>query len=163
MPSRRAFLFVAACSLIMPCGPAAPATAADASAEAFVTKIYDAYKGKDAKGIDYGTEAAIRRYFESSLAAEIIKDERIAKRRGEVPTLDGSPFVDAQEWEIFGFDIVVTNAFPGKAIATVNFKSFGQPVKIVLNLIMIKNDWRIADIITERDSRTQSLRSLFER
>jgi len=163
MLSRRAFLFAAASSLIMPCGLAAPAIAADASATAFVTKIYDAYKGKDAKGINYGAEAVIRRYFAPSLAAQIIKDDSVAKRRGEVPTLDGSPFIDAQEWEIFAFDIAVTDAPPDKAAATINFKNFDQPVKIVLNLIKVKNDWRIADIITEHDGRTQSLRSLFKR
>ena len=169
MPTRRNFLlsgtFVSAAArlLVVPCGLAAPAIAADASATAFVTKIYDAYKGKDAKGINYGTEAVIRRYFEPSLAAQIIKDDSVAKRRGEVPTLDGSPFIDAQEWEIFAFDIAVTDAPPDKAVAIINFKNFDQAVKIVLNLIKVKNDWRIADIITERDGRTQSLRSLFKR
>ena len=69
MPTRRNFLlsgtFVSAAArlLVVPCGlAAAPAIAADASATAFVTKIYDAYKGKDAKGINYGAEAVIRRY-----------------------------------------------------------------------------------------------------
>jgi hypothetical protein len=161
MPTRRTAL-AAACLLVMRCGIAAPAMAADASATAFVTKIYDAYKGKDAKGINYGTEAAIRRYFEPSLAALIIKDDKAAARRDEVPILDGSPFVDAQEWEIFAFDIAVTDAPPDKAVATVSFKNFDELVKIALNLVRVKNDWRIADIISRRDGRTQSLRALFK-
>jgi Protein of unknown function (DUF3828) len=164
MPTRRKFLFAAACSFVMPCGVfMVPAVAGDAAATAFVTKIYDAYTGKDSKGIDYSTEAVIRRLFEPSLAALIIKDEKAAARRKEVPTLDGSPFVDAQEWEIFAFDIAVTDAPPDKAVATISFKNFDEPKKIVLNLVKVKNDWRIADILSERDGRNESLRALFKR
>jgi hypothetical protein len=163
MLKRRAFLFAAACSFVMPCGLVmTPAVAGDAAATAFVTTIYDAYKGKDAKGIDYGAEAVIRRTFEPSLAALIIKDRKAAARRDEVPTLDGSPFVDAQEWEIFAFDIAVTDAPPDKAVATVSFKNFDEPVKVVLNLVKVKNDWRIADITSQRERRTHSLRALFK-
>jgi hypothetical protein len=162
MPTRRTLLVAAACSFVSPCGIAAPAMAGDASATAFVTKIYDAYKGKDARGIDYSAEAVIRRWFEPSLAALIIKDNKAAARRKEVPTLDGSPFVDAQEWEIFAFDIAVTDAPPDKAVATVSFKNLDEPKNIVLNLVRIKNDWRIADIISQRDGRDESLRGLFK-
>jgi Protein of unknown function (DUF3828) len=162
MPTRRTLFIAAACSFVMPCGAATPAMAADAAATAFVTKIYDAYKGKDAKGIDYGAEAVIRRTFEPSLAALIIKDRKAAARRDEVPTLDGSPFVDAQEWEIFAFDIAVTDAPPDNVVATVSFKNFDEPVKVVLNLVKVKNDWRIADITSQRERRTHSLRALFK-
>jgi Protein of unknown function (DUF3828) len=162
MPTRRTVLIAAASLFAACCDVAAPAMAADASAAAFVTKIYDTYKGKDSTGIDYSAEAEIRRLFEPSLAALIIKDQKAAARRKEVPTLDGSPFVDAQEWEIFAFDIAVTDAPPDKAVATVSFKNFDEPKKIVLNLVRIKNDWRIADIISLRDGRNESLRSLFK-
>jgi hypothetical protein len=162
MPTRRTLLFAAASLLATPCGIAAPAMAADAAATAFVTKIYSAYKGKDATGIDYSAEAEIRRLFEPSLAALIIKDQKAAARRKEVPTLDGSPLVDAQEWEIFAFDIAVTDAPPDKAVATVSFKNFDEQKKLVLNLVRVKNDWRIADIISERDGRNESLRGLFK-
>jgi hypothetical protein len=162
MQTRRTLLFAAASLFVMPCGIAAPAMAADASATAFVAKIYDAYKGKDAKGIDYSAEPEIRRWFEPSLAALIIKDQKVAARRKEVPTLDGSPFVDAQEWEIFAFDVAVTDAPPDKAVATVSFKNFDEPKTIVLNLVRIKNDWRIADILSQRDGKKESLRGLFK-
>jgi len=77
MPTRRNLLFTAACSLSMLCGiAAAPAVAAEAAVTVFVTKIYDTYKGKNSKGTLIDTEAAIRRYFEPSLAAMIIKDQK---------------------------------------------------------------------------------------
>jgi hypothetical protein len=141
----------------------APAAAADAAATAFVTKIYDAYRGKDAKGITAGTEADLRRYFEPSLVALIVRDEKAAAKRKEVPTLDGDPFIDAQEWEVTSLDIAVTDAPPDKAVATVTYKNFDVPVKVVLNLVKIKNDWRIADIVSTQQGRTQSLRGLFKR
>jgi hypothetical protein len=163
MPTRRALLLAAACSFIVPCIiVAAPAAAGDAAATAFVTRIYDAYKGKNAKGIDYGAAAEIRRLFEPSLAAAIIKDEKAAARRKDVPMLDGSPFVDAQEWEIFAFDIVVTDIPSDRAEATVSFKNFDEPQKVVLSLVKVKNDWLIADITWRRNGKAETLRSLYK-
>jgi hypothetical protein len=161
MPTRRSLL-VAACLFVMPWGISAPVAAADAAATAFVTKIFDAYKGKDAKGVMTDTEADLRRYFDPSLVALIVKDQKAAAKRKEVPTLDGDPFVDAQEWEIAAFDIAVTDVPPDKAVATVEYKNFDVPVKVVLNLVKIKNDWRIADIVSTQQGRTQSLRGLFK-
>jgi hypothetical protein len=146
----------------MPYSVVAPAVTADLTATAFVTKIFGAYKGKNSKGISIDTEADIRRYFEPSLAAMIIKDRKAADRRKEVPTLDGDPFVDAQDWDISALEIAVTDAPPDKAEATVTFKNFDEPVKVVLNLIKIKNDWRIADITSQRGERTETLRGLFK-
>src|SRR6266436_1620428 len=102
MPTRRTMLLIAGGTLGMPCVVGVtPAVAANASATAFVTKIYDAYKGKNSKGILIDTDAAIRRYFEPSLAALISKDEKDAARRHDVGTLDSDPFIDAQDWDIF--------------------------------------------------------------
>jgi hypothetical protein len=72
MPTRRAALLIAVGTLGMPCVVGVmPTVAAEASATAFVTKIYDAYKGENSKGIPIDTDAAIRRYFEPSLAVLI--------------------------------------------------------------------------------------------
>jgi hypothetical protein len=163
MPTRRTLLFAAACSFVMPGGiVAAPAVAGDAAATAFVTKIYDAYRGKDSKGVSLDGEARIRRYFEPSLAALIIKDQNAAARRHEVGTLDGDPFIDAQDWEISTFDVAVNDIAPGKAVATVSFMNIDTPVKVVLNLVKVKNDWRIADVVWQRDGRAETLRRLFK-
>lgn len=154
--SRRTVVFGTACVLLV-----APATAADASALAFVTGIYDAYRGKDAHGVPIDNERAVRRYFEPSLAALIRKDQKDAARRNEPPKLDGDPFVDAQDWEIAAFDIAVSDTAPGKATATVKFVNAGEPKTILLDLIKIKNDWRIADITWRRDGKPATLRALF--
>jgi hypothetical protein len=162
MPTRRTLLFTAACMLMTWSIAAAPAAAANAAATAFVTKIYDAYKSKNSKGISIETEAAIRNYFEPSLAATIIKDQKAAAKRKEVPSLEADPFVDSQEWDVSELNIAVNDAPPDKAIATVRFKNFGLPTKIVLNLVKTKSDWRIADMTWERDGNPETLRGLFK-
>jgi hypothetical protein len=160
MPARCTLLFIAACMLGMTCVAAAPAVAADASATAFVTRIYDAYKGENSKGILLDTGAAIRRYFEPSLAALIIKDQKAA--HGEVGTLDGDPFIDAQDHEISAVDIAVRDLSPDKAVATVNFTNIDHPTTVVLDLIKIKRDWRIANITWQREGgKKETLRGLF--
>jgi hypothetical protein len=150
VPTRRTVILVAAI-LVAAFGaasaPLAPrARAADASALAFVTDIYGAYKGKDAKGHPLDDERAIRRYFEPSLAALMVKDQRIAAKRGEVGLLDFDPFIDAQDWEISNFDIAVDDGATGKATATVKFANFDKPATVRLDLVKVKNDWRIADV-----------------
>src|SRR5580693_5838863 len=103
MSNRRRIVLVAAVLLTsFGAGPLAltEAEAADPSALAFVADIYAAYEGKDAKGHPLDDERAIRRYFERSLAALMVKDQKIAAKRGEVGLLDFDPFIDAQDWEI---------------------------------------------------------------
>jgi hypothetical protein len=118
MPTRRIFILGGVCT---PLALGRRALAADASALVFVAEIYSAYKGKDAKGHPLDDERAIRRYFEPSLAALMVKDQKIAAKRGGVGLLDFDPFIDAQDWEISDFDIAVDDSEPGKATAIVKF------------------------------------------
>jgi hypothetical protein len=167
MPTRRTVILVAAFLAAAFGAASAPlalslrATAADSSALAFVTDIYSAYKGKDAKGHPLDDERAIRRYFEPSLAALMVKDQKIAAKRGEVGLLDFDPFIDAQDWEISNFDITVDDGAPGKATATVKFTNFDKAATVRLDLVKIKNDWRIADITWLRDGKQDNLRKIY--
>ena len=138
-----------------------PVRAADVSARAFVADIYNGYKGNDSPGHALDSEPVIRRYFEPSLAALMIKDQKLAAKRGEVGSLDFDPFVDAQEWEISEFDIAVSDPAPGKAIATVKFTNLGKPTVVTLDLIAIKNEWRIRDITWQIDGKSQTLRGMY--
>ncbi len=156
--TRRRIVFGAAYAVL-----AGPALAADATAIAFVTSIYDAYKGKDSRGIPLENARAVRRYFEPSLAALINKDRAAAAKRGEVGLLDGDPFIDAQDWDIPNFEIAVTDIAPGKTSATVKFTNLGKPSSVLLDLVKIKNDWRIGDVTWQRDGKPQTLRSIYTR
>jgi hypothetical protein len=140
---------------------AKPASAADRGASAFVAAIYAAYKGKNAKGIRLDTEVNIRRYFEPSLAALMIKDQKDATRRHDVPNLDGDPFVDAQDWDIAAFDIAVTDTVNNAASATVKFRNADTPTVVVLDLVKTANDWRVGDITWQHDGKKETLRELY--
>jgi hypothetical protein len=134
--------------------------AEDASALALVKEIYAAYRGKDAKGVPLDNAVTLRRYFDPSLAALIIEDQRNAARRHEAPKLDGDPFVDAQDWEIPDFDITVADTGPGKATATAKFVNQGEPTTIVLDLVTVNAAWRIGDIVWSHDGKPETLRGL---
>jgi hypothetical protein len=129
--------------------------AADPSAQSFVQAIYDQYKGKDANGVELTNDAAVRRYFAPALAALIIKDRRQA--RGEVGKLGADPFIDAQDWEIDSVEVALSDIAAGKARATVSFKNLGQPQTVILDLVKLKQNWRIADITWDRKATLRGL------
>ena len=140
---------------------AGPVHADDGSAQAFIAAIYAAYKGKNSKGLRLDSDAALRRYFEPSLAGMIVKDQQAAARRKDVPTLDGDPFVDGQDWEISAVNIAMTNVTDTSATATATFNNAGTPTKVVYDMVRIHNDWRIRDITWLHDGKPETLRSLY--
>jgi hypothetical protein len=156
MLSRRSLTLGLACAALI-----APAHAGDASATAFITAIYDSYKGKDAKGTPLDSERTIRRYFEPELASLMASDQKAAARRNEVGALDFDPFLDAQEWDITTFDIVVSDAAAGKAQASVRFVNLGQSMTVELDLVQVRNAWRIHEITWQQDGKTDTLRKIF--
>jgi hypothetical protein len=141
---------------------AASAFADDAAALAFVTAIYNAYKGKNAKGISLDNASTIQRYFEPSLAALISKDQKDAARRHDAPELDGDPFVDAQDWDIATVNIALADSTPDKTRATVSFRNGSEPATVVLDLVMIASGWRISDITWQHDGKAETLRGLYK-
>jgi cytochrome bd-type quinol oxidase subunit 1 len=132
--------------------------AADPSATSFVEAIYAPYKVKAGKGNPLDSDAAVKRYFEPRLAALIIKDRNKAAKRGDVSTLEMDPFIDAQDWDLSAVDVAVRDAGADKASATVSFKNLGKQTTVVLDLVKLKDSWRIVDI---NWGRKQSLRTLF--
>ena len=166
MPTRRTVILAATILLAIGGGAglvslSLRARAADAAALTFVTDIYNAYKGKGAKGHPLHDERAIRRYFEPTLAVLMVKDQKIAAKRGEVGLLDFDPFIDAQDWEIASFDIAVDDSSSGKTVATVKFTNIDKPVTVRLDLVKLGNGWRIADITWLRDGKEDSLRKIY--
>ena len=89
--------------------------------EAFLRGIYTPYPNHDFKGQPFWQ---VDRFFAPDLARAIEADMREAKRRGEVPRLDGDPFVDAQDWDIAKLAISVgwlasrTRASPRRSRST---------------------------------------------
>jgi hypothetical protein len=135
------------------------AFAAEPSARNFLNGIYAAYKGKNSKGIALDSHAAYARYFTPALARLIEDDAAAAAKAGDVPSLDGDPFIDAQDWQINSFTIAVKDTAPDKALGTVKFKNQKQNVAVDLDLVKLKDGWRIDEIRTK----TGSLRDLLKK
>jgi hypothetical protein len=102
----------------------------------------------------------VKRYFEPKLATLIIKDRNKAAKRGDISTLDMDPFIDAQDWDISAFDVAVRDTGADKATATVSFENLGKPTTVVLDLVKLREGWRIADI---NWGRKPTLRGLFSK
>ena len=115
---------------------------AQATAQAFVESLYRPYLNAGFQGQPYGDTA---RFFVPALAQAIDRDNREARRRNEVPTLNGDPFVDAQDWDISKLSIDVT-ASGDAATARVSFQNFAEARRVVLELVKTPAGWRIADI-----------------
>jgi Protein of unknown function (DUF3828) len=155
MLTRRILLLSAASAAV------AGTASADDAALAFVNAIYNSYTKPNSDGVLIDDGKKLRRYFEPVLAAAMNKDQQDAARHGDVGKLDGDPFIDAQDWEIKSFDVAMKDTAPGKASATVTFTNLGTPKTIVLDLVTIKNDWRIYDITWLHDGKPSTLRELF--
>ena len=146
--SRRAFAAGLAAALATPAPLLARPTEPPATAKSFVESIYAAYVGsaqKGANGVALDKPADIKRYFTPALAILILEDEAAAEKRGEAPTLDGDAFIGHQDWDIADLSIDVKEA-GSKAKATVSFTNFGKAEKVVVDLLRVGTDWRIADI-----------------
>ena len=111
--------------------------------ESFLRGIYAPYPNQDFKGQPYWQ---VDRFFAPDLARAIEADMREAKRRGEVPKLDGDPFIDAQDWDIAKLAISVKSDDGSTATGVVSFENLGKPTQITLDLIRTGVGWRIADI-----------------
>jgi hypothetical protein len=137
---------------------ASAAPAASETPQAFLDAIYKTYLGEDSKGVILDKPAVIRRYFLAPLAAAMIKDNAAAAKRGEVPTLDGDPFINGQDWEISDLAIKIEMKPPDKAAGTATFDNSGTRMTVTYDLVKTAGGWRIADI----GSGKKSLRALYK-
>lgn len=138
--SRRRFFLIGVAML-----GAMPVAAAASSPLAFLASIYDQYgSGKD--GVPLGDEAALKRWFSPSLAQLIQHDRAIADEADDLPSLDGDPFVDAQDWDITDLSVKAEDLGGGKATGHVSFRNFGEAKSIELDLVETAAGWRVDDI-----------------
>jgi len=145
---------VAALLAALPVGPPVALLAQPSSPQAFLESIYRPYLAKDFKGQPY-SEAD--RFFAPDLANAMVRDMRGAAQKGEVPLLNGDPFLDAQDWEITKLTVSAT-ANGDQASGVVTFENFGKPVRLALALVQTSAGWRIADI----EAPSGSLRALYK-
>ena len=135
-----AVLALAVCTL-------ASASAAPQTPEAFLRDIYSYYHGSHSKGVPLDKDVDWRRYFADDLVALIVADENAAAKSGDIPTLDGDPFVDAQDWDITHLTIHIDSQSATAATATVKFENIKEPKTFHFQLVATPKGWRIADIV----------------
>jgi hypothetical protein len=131
------------------------AAAQEQTPQQFLQSIYEPYKKTDFKGQPYWE---VDRFFAPDLARAIDKDFAEAKKRKEVPTLDGDPFVDAQDWQVDSVVYAVTPIKGDKAAGAVALISLGVPKGLALTLVKTPAGWRISDIAGANGS----LRALYK-
>ena len=136
------------------------ANAQGASPLAFLEQVYKVYRNNNnAKGIDYSKPDNVRRYFAPPLAKAILKDMADARKKDEVPRLNGDPFIDAQDWEIANLKIDVKPGAPRRnATGVVTFMNMKQPKTVTLDVVKTGDGWRIAEI----KAPSGSLRELYK-
>jgi hypothetical protein len=126
--------------------PAAPAHATDQGPKAFLQSIYKQYVGKNAGGVPLDGDADIKRYFTPDMAKIILDDNTKAAQAGDIPTLDGDPFVGHQDWLINKFQIEVDDKATDKTTAKVSFKNLDKMETVTLDLVKVDGAWKIDDV-----------------
>ncbi len=136
------------------------AIAQGASPLSFLEQIYKVYRGNNnAKSIDYSKPDNVRRYFAPPLARAMLKDMADARKKDEVPLLNGDPFIDAQDWEIASLKIEMKpGATRRNATGVVTFTNAKEPKELTLDLVKTGDGWRIAEI----KAPSGSLRELYK-
>jgi hypothetical protein len=125
----------------------------------FLKSIYEPYSDSSFKGQPYDREP--RRFFAPDLAAAMERDFADARKRGEVPALDGDPFIESQEGKAISAISysVPAGADRASATGTVKFVHLGAARAVTLRLVMTPQGWRIADIVVGGGG---SLRALYK-
>ena len=132
------------------------ALAQDQTPQQFLQSIYEPYRNDSFKGQPYDQPS---RFFAPDLAQAIERDMREAKRRNEVPLLNGDPFLDAQDWKVTALAYATSmSADKLKAAGSVAFVNQGIPKGVALTMIRTPQGWRITDIVTANGS----LRALYK-
>ncbi|MBX3500856.1 MAG: DUF3828 domain-containing protein [Alphaproteobacteria bacterium] len=134
---------------------APPLMAQSGTPQAFLDSIYRAYTEKGFKGHPYNLT---ERYFASPLREAMEKDYAEARKRGEVPLLNGDPFIDAQDWEIANVAVSAWSTGPTTAMGVATFTNFGKPQRVTLELVSTQAGWRI----TEIKAPSGSLRAMYK-
>lgn len=158
--SRRVLLAFAVMSAVLPASAAEPAKplpappANDASPEAIVKTLYDAYRID--QSYDYLGDKLRPRYF-TAATADLIKRVFVKSEAENEPGIDYEPLIDGQEGEVKDLAVVVTSNAPPKATVEARFTSLGDKMTVIFDFIQEAGVWKIDDI---RNKEGNSLRAV---
>ncbi len=135
-----------------------------ATAQAFLEGIYRPYLRK---GYEGPPAAKYGEIFVPDLAQAIDRDFKQAERKGEVPTLSGDAFLDADGPDPIANLVVTATVNGSKATGAVGFviQSPAHGVdrrQLTIDLVQTPAGWRIHDIASKRDFPNETLRGIFK-
>jgi hypothetical protein len=99
-----------------------------------------------------GSRAAREKFFSRAALKALNDDEKAAEKRGEPPTIEGDPFIDAEDPDFADLNISRLSVDDQTASVAAEFARPSEKVreKITYSLIFERGRWRIDDMIWGR-------------
>ena len=137
------------------------AVAADDGPEEVIRALYKAHRPWEHKELDLSSRAALSKYFSPELTQLFLKNAQVERDcpEGDLCGLEFDPILGSQDFDDhLDFKLHITEATPPKTGRfEARFKLFNeekpeQEQVLVFQLIQVKNEWRIDDIIYTKDN-----------
>jgi len=138
---------------------ASSAVAAEDGPEEVIRALYKAHRPWEHKGLNLRSAAILSKYFSPELTKLFLKNAQVERDcpKGDLCGLDFDPILGSQDFDDhLDFKLHITEATPpqtGRFEA--RFKLFNEEKAektVVLQLVQLKNGWRIDDIIYPDDN-----------
>lgn len=125
--------------------PLLPARAAEDTPEAFLSAMYDRIQHGFPKGKDFSplARANVPKYFSKRAA-----DALFAAWKKEPGIIEVDPFTDSQDPDISGVSVKRLAGDKCTARIEATVINYGQPTRIMFDMVRVRDGWRISDINT---------------
>jgi len=97
-----------------------------------------------------------------SAALQALYDEDVAATpEGELGALSFDPYIDGQDYELADFAIGTPEITGDRANVLVSFTNFGQPRRLVYELVREEGGWKIDDVVSTTPDNEYRLSEIF--
>jgi hypothetical protein len=137
------------------------AVAAGDGPEEVIRTLYKAHQPWEHKGLDLRNRAVLSKYFSPELTKLFLKNAQVERDcpKGDLCGLDFDPIIGAQDFDDhLNFKLRITEATPPQTgrfearFFLFNEEKPEQEQVLVFQLVQLKNEWRIDDIIYTKDN-----------
>lgn len=140
---------------------ASSSVAAENGPEEVIRALYKAHRPWEHKELNLRNRVVLSKYFSPELTKLFLKNAQVERDcpKGDLCGLDFDPILGAQDYDDhLNFELHITEATPPQTGRfEVRFKLFNegkadQEQVLVFQLVQLKNDWRIDDIVYTKDN-----------
>jgi len=137
------------------------AIAAEDQPAEVIRALYEAHRPWEHKEINLGNRAVLSRYFTPELTALFLKTAQIERDcpKGDLCGLEFDPILGSQDFDDhLNFKLHITETTPPKPgqfearFKLFNEEKLDQEQVLVFQLVQVKNNWRIDDIVYTKDN-----------